>query len=74
MAPAALATNVILTGVFGHKAAIIAVNGGEPRTIWLGQRIGNVTLVSVDKERATVEVNGNRRLLIRGQTYSTAAW
>ena len=35
--------------------------------------MGNVTLVSVDKDRATVEVDGKRRVLLRGQTYSTAA-
>lgn len=71
-APAALATDITLTGVFGDKAAIIAVDNGEPRTIRVGQRIGNVTLVSVEKDRATVEVNGKRRVLVRGQTYSTA--
>lgn len=72
-APAALATDLTLTGVFGDKAAIIAVDGGEPRTIRVGQRIGNVTLVSIDRDRATVEVDGKRRVLLRGQTYSTAA-
>lgn len=71
--PAAVATNVTLTGVFGDKAAIIAVDNGEPRTIRVGQRIGNVTLISVDKDRATVEVDGKRRVLVRGQTYSTRA-
>lgn len=73
MTPAAHAANITLTGVFGDKAAIIAVDGGEPRTIRVGQRIGNVTLIAVDKERATVEVDGKRRVLVRGQTYSTAA-
>lgn len=73
MAPAALATDLTLTGVFGDKAAIIAVDNGEPRTIRVGQKIGNVTLVSVEKDRATVEVDGKRRVLLRGQTYSTAA-
>lgn len=72
-APAALATDLTLTGVFGDKAAIIALDGGEPRTIRVGQRIGNVTLISVDKDRATVEVDGKRRVLVRGQTYSTRA-
>lgn len=72
-APAAFATNLTLTGVFGDKAAIIAVDGGDPRTLRVGQRIGNVTLISVDKDRATVEVDGKRRVLLRGQTYSTRA-
>lgn len=72
-APPALATDITLTGTFGDKAAILAVDGGEPRTVRVGQRLGNVTLVSVDKDRATVEVDGKRRVLLRGQTYSTAA-
>jgi aspartyl protease family protein len=72
-APAVQATEVTLTGTFGDKAAILALDGGEPRTVRVGQRIGNVTLVSVDKDRATVEVDGKRRVLLRGQTYSTAA-
>jgi aspartyl protease family protein len=70
--PAAWATQLTLVGVFGDKAAIIAVDGGEPRTVRIGQRLGAVLLVSIEGDRATVEVDGKRRVLLRGQTYSTA--
>jgi aspartyl protease family protein len=69
----ALATDLSLVGAIGDKAAVIAVDGGAPRTIKVGQKLGNVTLIAVDKERAIVEVDGKRRVLLRGQTYSTSA-
>jgi aspartyl protease family protein len=67
----ASAQEVTLVGVFGDKAAILAVNGGEPKTVRVGQKLGNLTLVSVESERATVEIDGKRRQLTRGQTYSS---
>jgi aspartyl protease family protein len=69
----ALATDLSLVGLIGDKAAVIAVDGGAPKTIKVGQRIGSVTLISVGQDRATVEVDGKRRVLVRGQTYSTQA-
>jgi aspartyl protease family protein len=69
------ASEVTLVGVFGDKAAIVAIGGGAPKTLKVGERFGGVTLVSVEKspERATVEVDGKRRVLVRGQTYSSGA-
>lgn len=69
-APAA-ATEVTLVGVFGKQAAILAVDGGAPRTVKVGQKLGGLALIDVDGDRATVEVDGKRRVLVRGQTYST---
>jgi aspartyl protease family protein len=70
-APAA-ATDVSLIGTFGTHAAILAVNGGAPKTVKVGQSFGGVTVVSVEKERATVDVDGKRRVIVRGQTFSTS--
>jgi aspartyl protease family protein len=70
-APCALATDLSLVGVIGDKAAVVAIDGGEPRTIKVGQKLGAVTLIAVAGDRATVEVDGKRRVLVRGQTYST---
>lgn len=67
----AAATDVTLVGVFGKQAAIVAVDGGAPRTVKVGQRLGALVLIDVDGDRATVEVEGKRRVLVRGQTYST---
>ena len=63
--------DLTLIGTFGDKAAILAVDGGEPRTVRVGQRLGDVLLVAVEPDRATVESEGRRRILVRGQTYST---
>jgi len=73
LAPATLVTEVILVGVFGDKAAVIAVDGGAPKTVKVGQKFGAVSVIAVEKDRATVEVDGKRRVLVRGQTYSTSA-
>ena len=67
----AWALDVVLVGTFGDQAAVIAVDGGEPKTLRPGQKFGSVTVISVDRERVTVEVEGKRRTLQRGQTYST---
>lgn len=70
-APAA-ALDLTLVGTFGDKAAIFVLAGGEPRTVKVGQKIGPATLVAVERDRATVEIDGRRRVLARGQTYSAA--
>jgi aspartyl protease family protein len=67
----AAASDVTLVGVFGKQAAILAVDGGPPRTVKLGQKLGGLTLIDVEGDRATVEIDGKRRVLARGQTYST---
>jgi aspartyl protease family protein len=67
----AVAQEVTLVGIFGDKAAILAIGGGEPKTVRVGQKLGDLTLVSVDGERATIEIDGKRRQLTRGQTYSS---
>jgi len=72
-APVSRAADVTLVGVFGDKAAVLAIDGGAPRTVRVGQKAGDITVISVEQDRATVEADGKRRVLVRGQTYSTAA-
>ena len=67
----ALAADVALIGTFESKAAILSIDAGAPKTVKVGQAFGGVTVVSVEKDRATVEVDGKRRILARGQTYSS---
>jgi aspartyl protease family protein len=70
----AAATEVLLVGTFGSSAAILAIDSGAPRTVKVGQVLGGVKLISVENDRATVEAaDGRRRVLVRGQTYSTGA-
>ena len=69
----AWATDVQLVGAFGDKAAVLSIDGGEPRTVKVGQRFGGVTVISVERDGATVEVDGKRRTLQRGQHYRSQA-
>ncbi len=68
---AAHAADVSLVGTFDTKAAILSIDGGAPRTVKVGQSAGGITLIAVEKDRATIEVDGKRRLLQRGQTHSS---
>lgn len=63
----ALAADVNVVGFFGNKA-LVSINGGQPRTMSVGQRSAEgVLLVAVDRETATFEVDGKRRTLKMGQ-------
>jgi len=68
----ATAAEVALIGVIGDKAAVLALDGGEPKTVKVGQSWRGVTVLSVEKDRATVEVDGKKRVLERGQHYRGA--
>ena len=67
----ASALDVQLIGTFSDQAAVLSIDGGEPKTVRTGQKFGGVTVISVDRERAIVDVEGRRRTLQRGQTYSS---
>ena len=55
-----LAAEIGLAGVFPGKA-LLTVNGGVPRTVAVGARTEEgVLVVSVERETATVEVDGKR--------------
>lgn len=69
MPAAAAASEVVLVGTIGDKAAILAVDGSNPKTVRVGQTWGGVTVLTVEKDRATVEAAGVKRVLLRGQTY-----
>lgn len=70
---AALAADVALIGVVGEKAAVFAVDGGEPKAVKVGQTWNGISVVSVEREQATVEIEGKRRVLKIGQHYRSAA-
>jgi aspartyl protease family protein len=67
------AAEVALIGVFGDKAAVLAIDGGDPKTVKVGQTWNGVSVVSVEKDRATVEFEGRKRVLMQGQHYRSAA-
>lgn len=66
------AAQVTLVGVFGDKAAILSIDGGAPKTVKVGQKLGDLTVTAVAKDRATIQIEGKRRVLVRGQTYSSS--
>ena len=68
----AAAAEVSLIGTFDTKAAILSIDAGAPKTVKVGQSFGGVTIIAVEKDRATVEVDGRRRVLQRGHTYSSS--
>jgi aspartyl protease family protein len=63
------AADVALIGVIGDKAAVVAIDGGEPKTVKVGQKWQGITVIAVEKERATVEIEGKQRVLKRGEHY-----
>ncbi len=70
---AASAADVALIGLIGDKAAVLAIGGGEPKTVKLGQTWRGVTVISVEPGRATVEIDGKNRVLNIGQHYRGTA-
>ena len=64
---AVLAANISVIGVFPGKGAVLVVDGGEPQSLRIGQKLGGLTLVSVDKVGAVIEEGGRRRTIPLGQ-------
>jgi aspartyl protease family protein len=73
LAPLYACADVALIGVIGDKAAVLAVDGGEPKTVKVGQTWSGVSVLSVEKTQATVEIDGARRVLSLGQHYRGVA-
>jgi aspartyl protease family protein len=65
--------SVALIGLIGNKAAVLSLDGGDPKTVKLGQTWNGITVVSVDREAATIELKGEKRVLHIGQHYRAAA-
>lgn len=58
--------------MIGDKAAVIAIDGGEPKTIKVGQTWRGISVVSVEKDQATFEIKGQRRVIQRGAHHRSA--
>jgi aspartyl protease family protein len=72
-AGAAAAADVALIGLIGDKAAVVAVDGGEPKTVKVGQKWGAVSVIAIEGRQATIEVDGKRRVLAIGQHHRARA-
>jgi aspartyl protease family protein len=73
LAPGVAAAEVALIGTIGERAAVLAVDGGEPKTVKVGQKWAGVTVISVARDRATVELRGKRRTLLLGQHHRSGS-
>ena len=69
----ALALEVQFVGNFGDKAAVLAIDGAEPRTVKVGQRHAGVAVIAVEGDSVTLEIEGRRRVVRRGQHFRSEA-
>lgn len=61
----AVAGGVSFNGSLGSKAALLLIDG-EARTVQLGQVVNGVKLLAIEEDRATVEIDGRRQVLVLG--------
>ncbi len=61
----ALGGGVSFNGSLGSKAALLLIDG-EARTVQVGQVVQGVKLLSIEDDRATVEIDGRRQVLVLG--------
>ena len=47
------AAEVALVGVIGDKAAVLAIDGGDPKAVKVGQSWNGISVIAVEKNRAT---------------------
>ena len=73
VAGSAAAADVALVGTIGDKAAVLAVDGGPPKSVRVGQTWSGITVLSVEKDRATIELGGKKRVLLPGRPYGASA-
>ena len=59
------AQSVALAGLLGNKALLV-IDGGQPRSLAVGQSQQGIKLISLQDGQATVEIAGKRQLLNLG--------
>jgi aspartyl protease family protein len=60
------ATDIALIGVIGRKAAVFAIDGGDPKAVKVGQTWNGITVLEVRHDNATIESEGKRHVLQLG--------
>ncbi len=66
LAGAAGAADVNVIGLFPNKA-VVTIDGGAPRVLTVGKSVQGVTLISTDRESATLNIDGQKKTLRIGQ-------
>ncbi|WP_293934394.1 TIGR02281 family clan AA aspartic protease [Iodobacter sp.] len=67
MIPPAFATEVTLLAAMGNKGILLI--DGQKKTLAIGQKMGDVKLLAVSSEQATVMIGTRQRQLLLGQGY-----
>lgn len=73
VAPPAAAADVALIGVVPGKAAVLAIDGGNPKLVKIGRSWQGIRVIAVDKQHAVVEVDGSQQRLPLGQHYRSGS-
>ncbi len=63
------ATSINITGLFKDHAMVV-IDGGKPHVMATGETIQGARLISANAQSAMFEVDGTRRQLTMGQSYS----
>ena len=66
---AAGAADVNVIGLFPNKA-VVTIDGGAPRVLTVGKSVEGVTLISTDRESATLDIDGQKKTLRIGQHHA----
>jgi aspartyl protease family protein len=69
---AAAATEVNVVGLFPGKAVVV-IDGGAPRVLTEGKAVEGVTLLSTDRETATLLIDGQKKTLKIGEHHGVAS-
>ncbi len=66
---AAHAVDIALVGTIGRKAAVLSLDGGDPKTVKTGQTWSGITVLEVEHDSAVIEFEGEKHTLQRGAGY-----
>jgi len=61
--------DVSLIGVAPGKAAVLSIDGGNPKLVKIGRSWRGIRVIAVDEQHAVIEVDGAERRLPLGQHY-----
>lgn len=61
--------NINVTGLFTDRAMVM-IDGGKPRVMAVGETVQGIRLIRADARAAIFEVDGKKRTLTMGESYS----
>jgi aspartyl protease family protein len=73
LAARAARADVSLIGVAPGKAAVLSIDGGNPKLVKIGRSWRGIRVIAVDEQHAVIEVDGAERRLLLGQHHRSGA-